>query len=47
MTKDIENLLAEVEALCATFTYDDPWGRTLKRIDRLKRLVKKIRKASK
>lgn len=48
MNKDTEKLVAEVEALCATFSDPDKgeqWGDTLKRIDRLEKLAKKIRKA--
>jgi len=46
----IEELLTEVEALCATFSDEakgEQWGETLKRIDQLERLTKKIRKAQK
>jgi hypothetical protein len=48
MSKDTEKLIAEVEALCAVYSDKDggeQWGETLKRIDRLDKLVKKIRKA--
>lgn len=41
-----EKLIKEVEALCETFNDEDKgeqWGETLKRIDRLSKLVKKIR----
>jgi hypothetical protein len=47
--KDTEKLIAEVEALCATVMDEEKgeqWGETLKRIDRLNKLVKKIRKAA-
>ena len=49
MSKDTEKLIAEVEALVASFSDEDKgeqWGDTLKRIDRLDKLVKKIRKAA-
>lgn len=49
MSKELEKLVIEVEALCLTFSDADKseqWGETLKRIDRLDKLVKKIRKAA-
>ena len=45
-----KKLVTEVEELCLTFSDDDygeQWGETIKRIDRLDKLVKKIRKAGK
>ena len=46
MDKDVEKLLTEVEALCAAFEDEEKgeqWGETLKRIDRLSKLAKKLR----
>lgn len=46
MDKNVEKLVAEVEALCDVFEDEDKgeqWKDTLKRIDRLRRLVKKLR----
>lgn len=44
--RTVEKLIAEVDALCLTFEDEDKaeqWGETLKRIDRLRRLVKKLK----
>jgi hypothetical protein len=50
MTKDLEALLKEVEALCAVHVgkaaEGEQWLETLKRFDRLDKLAKKVRKGS-
>ena len=46
--RHVEKLITEVADLCATFEDEDKgeqWGETLKRIDRLSKLVKKLRSA--
>lgn len=48
MNKDVDALLAEVEALGDLFLKKDaegePWGKTCDRIERMARLARKIRR---
>lgn len=45
MTKQIETLLSEVEALYAAYrNEDEDWGQLCQRIEKLKKLVVKVRK---
>ena len=49
MNRDLALFLGAVEALCETFSDEEKgeqWGETLKRLERLHKLTKKIRKAA-